>query len=52
MTYRYFCGNCGKHFASEKPERDSKGYLNEISYPFCGAHDTYPGTPFGTSFWR
>lgn len=49
MTYHYFCGNCGKHFASEKPERDAKGYLNEIPCPSCGAHDTYPDTPSGAA---
>lgn len=48
-TYHYFCGNCGKHFASDKPERDSKGYLNEIPCPECGAHDTYQDTPSGAA---
>lgn len=49
MTYRYFCGNCGKHFSSAIPERDSKGYLNDIPCPECGAWDTYPDTPEGAA---
>lgn len=49
MTYKYFCGNCGHRFASGKPERDAKGYLNDIPCPECGAHDTYPDTPAGAA---
>ena len=49
MTYKYFCGNCGHRFDSDKPERDAKGYLNDIPCPECGAHDTYPDTPSGAA---
>ena len=44
-TYRYFCNSCGHRFASDLPERDPKGWLNDIPCPNCGAHDTYPDTP-------
>lgn len=47
MTYKYFCGNCGHKFASDLPERDPKGYLNDIPCPKCGALDIYPDTEAG-----
>lgn len=49
MTYKYFCGNCGKQFSSALPERDAHGLLNDIPCPECGAHDTYPDTPAGAA---
>ncbi len=49
MTYKYFCGNCGKHFASEKPERDASGLLNDIPCPECGAWDVYADTTAGAT---
>ena len=49
MTYKYFCDNCGRHFASDLPERDSRGCLNDIPCPHCGAWDIYPDTPGGAA---
>lgn len=49
MTYKYFCGCCGHKFTSDKPERDSKGFLNDIPCPECGAWDVYPDTPAGSA---
>lgn len=49
MTYKYFCGNCGHRFTSDKPERDSRGYLNDIPCPECGAWDVYPDNPTGAA---
>lgn len=48
-TYKYFCGNCGHKFTSEKPERDVQGWLNDIACPECGSWDTYPDTPEGVT---
>lgn len=47
--YKYFCGSCGLRFASDKPERDSKGFLNDIPCPECGAWDIYPDTAAGAA---
>lgn len=49
MTYKYFCGDCGHHFTSNKPERDENGFLNDISCPECGAWDVYPDTDAGAT---
>lgn len=35
MTYRCFCNSCGKRFASDLPERDSKGCLNNDDCVIC-----------------
>lgn len=47
--YKFFCGNCGKKFSSETPERDAHGFLSDISCPNCGAWDVYPDTKDGAA---
>lgn len=49
MTFRYFCHECGHCFASNKPERDDNGFLNDISCPECGAWNVYPDTDAGAA---
>lgn len=49
MTYKYFCGNCGRHFTSDKPEYEPNGRLNDIPCPECGAWDVYPDTTEGAA---
>ena len=46
--YHYFCNDCGHHFASDLPERDANGLLNDIDCPKCGCWEIYPDNPAGS----
>lgn len=47
--HHYFCNSCGHHFASDIPERNEIGTLNDIPCPECGSWDIFPDTSSGSA---